>query len=246
VERRDRASVATFFAEESLVPGAAIELPESGTHHVRVRRLNVGDALQVTNGRGSIAQGRIGRLTKSAVAVELEKVNEVPRPPTLRLFVPVADRERMLWLAEKSAELAVSSWHPVVFRRSASVSPRGEGEAFRRKVHARMVAALEQSSGGWLPEIVPELPLSDALVRADQDQRREQFLMERAAPVLVASRPTTADAMIGPEGGLEDDERALIIEKHGWLPASLGATTLRFETAGVLAAGILRALLSIE
>jgi 16S rRNA U1498 N3-methylase RsmE len=36
----------------------------------------------------------------------------------------------------------------------------------------------------------------------------------------------------------------LIVERHGWLPVSLGDTTLRFETAGVVAAGLLRALLA--
>jgi 16S rRNA (uracil1498-N3)-methyltransferase len=148
----------------------------------------------------------------------------------------------MLWLAEKSAELAVSAWQPVAFRRSASVSPRGEGDSFQRKVRARMIGAIEQSSGAWLPSLAPERSLSEALVRAAADKMGQQFLMERAGAPLVSQRAASADAMIGPEGGLEEDERALILD-HGWVPASLGETTLRFETAGVVAAGILRALL---
>jgi 16S rRNA U1498 N3-methylase RsmE len=50
--------------------------------------------------------------------------------------------------------------------------------------------------------------------------------------------------MVGPEGGVEDDERMLIVDRHGWLPVSVGETTLRFETAGVIAAGLLRGLLA--
>jgi 16S rRNA U1498 N3-methylase RsmE len=49
--------------------------------------------------------------------------------------------------------------------------------------------------------------------------------------------------MIGPEGGIEREERILIVDRHGWLPVSIGETTLRFETAGVIAAGVLRGLL---
>ena len=50
--------------------------------------------------------------------------------------------------------------------------------------------------------------------------------------------------MIGPEGGIEDDERTLIVDRYGWLPVSLGDTTLRFETAAVIAAGVLRSLMT--
>jgi 16S rRNA (uracil1498-N3)-methyltransferase len=34
------------------------------------------------------------------------------------LLAPVADRDRMLWLAEKTVELGLTSWRPVVWRRS--------------------------------------------------------------------------------------------------------------------------------
>jgi 16S rRNA U1498 N3-methylase RsmE len=50
--------------------------------------------------------------------------------------------------------------------------------------------------------------------------------------------------MIGPEGGIEPEERMLIVDRYGWLPVSLGDTTLRFETAGVIAAGMLRSLMA--
>jgi 16S rRNA (uracil1498-N3)-methyltransferase len=244
VERRDRSSVATFYAEESLTSGATVDLPEGAAQHVRVRRLAVGDALQLTNGRGFIASGRLIRLTKTGATVEVDEVTSIDRPPALRLFVPVADRERMLWLAEKSAELAISSWHPILFRRSASVSPRGEGDAFGRKVRARMISAIEQSGGAWLPDIHDELPLETALVRVPSEPGRERFLMEGSGSLLATHRPHAADAMIGPEGGLEAAERALIVDEHHWVAASLGETTLRFETAGVVAAGILRSLLA--
>jgi len=243
VERRDRSSVATFFADESLAAGARVELDEAAAQHARVRRLEVGDALDVTNGRGSIGHGTLERLTRSSAGVSLDSVSEVPRPPELRLFVPVADRERMLWLAEKSAELAVSEWQPVLFHRSASVSPRGQGDAFMRKARARMIGALEQSKGAWLPALGEELSLEDALVRAARTEA-ERFLLERGGPSLVTKRPRAASAMIGPEGGIEPEERILIVDRHGWLPVSISETTLRFETAAVIAAGVLRGVLS--
>jgi len=241
VDRRHRAALATFFADEELVAGASLTLPGEIARHIHVRRLREGDALRLTNGRGAIADATLKRLPKDEALVAIDDVVSVPRPPHLGLLVPVADRERMLWLAEKSAELAVTSWQPVFFQRSASVSPRGEGEKFAQKVRARMVGAIEQSGGAWLPDIALELPLSDVLVRPAENTTR--FLLERGGSPLVDKRPDAADLMIGPEGGIDPSERALIVERNGWLPASLAATTLRFETAGVVAAGVLRALM---
>ena len=243
MERRRQPSIATFFAADSLATGRTVTLSEDVAQHARVRRIEPGDAIHLTNGRGSLATAVLERLTKGQAEARVEHIEELPRPASLRLFLPVADRERMLWLAEKGAELAITAWQPVMFHRSASVSPRGEGEKFAQKVRARMIGALEQSCGAWLPEILPELSLSDALVRAEaQDAAR--YYLERGGGPLIGQRPRAADVMIGPEGGVEDEERLLIIERHHWLPVSLGETTLRFETAGVVAAGILRALLT--
>lgn len=242
MERRDRPSVATFYADHPLTSGTHVELDEGATQHVHVRRLQEGDRLRVINGRGTVADGALERLTKKTAIATLDAVRNVPAQPPLRLFVPVADRERMLWLAEKCAELQVTQWQPVLFQRSASVSPRGQGEAFVRKARARMIAALEQSGGAWLPELCDELTLDGALVRAAALDG-ERFFLDRDGRPLVTSRPRAAAVLLGPEGGVSIEERMLIVERHGWLPVSLGETTLRFETAGVVAAGMLRALL---
>ena len=243
MDRRHRAALATFFADESLVAGASLTLPVEVARHIHVRRFREGDAFRLTNGRGAIGDAALERLAKDEARVMVRDVVNVPRPPQLCLLVPVADRERMLWLGEKSAELAVTSWQPVYFQRSASVSPRGEGEKFAEKLRARMIGAIEQSGGPWLPEIAHELSLSEALVRF-AEMPASRFLLERDGAPLVDHRPAAAALLLGPEGGIEAAERALIVDEYGWLPASLAETTLRFETAGVVAAGVLRALMA--
>jgi 16S rRNA (uracil1498-N3)-methyltransferase len=56
--------------------------------------------------------------------------------------------------------------------------------------------------------------------------------------VLVGLTPPVSIAL-GPEGGLEEDERARLITA-GWRPVSIAANVLRFETAGIAALAILR------
>lgn len=238
MERGGGAAVSTYFAEGSVSIDGVVALPEGAAHHVRVKRQVVGDRVHVTDGAGHLASGTIARIARSVVEVRLDHVRRVPPPAPLVLFAPVGDRDRMLWLAEKAAELAITCWQPVVFHRSRSVSPRGEGSAFAAKVRARMVSALEQSGGAWLPEIRPELDVAEAARAATPGAR--YLLDARGRRFDVAPAAGGAAVMLGPEGGLEPAERALLIDA-GWRPSALATTILRFETAGIAAVALVRA-----
>lgn len=215
----------------------SVEMDADAAHHARVRRLSAGDDVAVTDGRGERGFGRIERVTKSALGVAIDRVATVAPPLPIHLLVPVADRDRMLWLAEKATELQVASWNPVMYRRSRSVSPRGDGEAFDRKVLARMVAALEQSGGSWLPEI---RPVREPLALTGFDDHGRVFL-ERDGPSLgrVVSLQAPVSLAVGPEGGYDAEEIAHF-EQRGWQRASLGEVTLRFETAAIVAVAVAR------
>ena len=113
----------------------------------------------------------VQRLGRADADIAVDAQRTVPRPPSVHMAVPVADRERMLWLAEKCTELAATSWRPVSWRRSASVTPSGTGAAFRAKVGARMMAALAQSGGAWLPDQREEASLDDAISGLPQGTR---------------------------------------------------------------------------
>src|SRR6185503_19727271 len=163
VERADRAPVATFFSVDSFSVGATIALSDEAAHHIRVARVGVGECIALRDGAGRGAVGVLVKSTKSAALVDVSEIAELPKAAPIHLLAPVADRERMLWLAEKVTELGVSSWRPVIWRRSKSVTPRGEGPTFQAKVRARMIAALIQSGAGWLPDIFPEATVDRAV-----------------------------------------------------------------------------------
>jgi 16S rRNA (uracil1498-N3)-methyltransferase len=236
------APVATFYA-----PGTwngRVELDDGAAHHAAVKRLAVGDPIRLTNGEGLRAHARIGSLGKRSLTVECipSSVELIEAPVRLELWAPVGDRDRMLWLAEKAVELGVSAWRSVVYRRSRSVNPRGEGPAFQEKLRARMISALEQSAGAWLPEMLPDSTI-DAVAACTHaggrvlldplGQPLADLMHLLHAPVVLA---------LGPEGGLEPDERAIFVDSD-WRTASLGPNVLRFETAGIAAVTLVRSLL---
>lgn len=235
MERDDRSAVATFYSTSPLRAPSAIELSESAAHHARVKRLVAGDLIRLTDGQGTLAAGRLATLDKRHASVEIDSTQRIDAPAGIHLRVPIGDRDRMLMLAEKATELGAASWQAVRFRRSMSVSPRGEGDAFAAKVEARMISALEQSGGAWLPRRLGDAE-TDAI---DVPVSATRILLDRAGTPLLRLAGTSEMVLVfGPEGGLEPDEHASLIA-NGWQPATLAPGTLRFETAGIAALSVM-------
>ena len=243
VECTDRSAVATFFAADTLTVGATITLSEEAAHHIRVARVGVGECVALRDGAGRAAVGTLVKISKSSALVDISETSELSRPAPIHLLAPVADRERMLWLAEKVTELAVTSWRPVVWRRSKSVSPRGEGPMFQAKVRARMTSALIQSGGGWLPDVFPESTIERAVAAAPLGTRL--LLAKDGEPIVGVPMLAPITIALGPEGGMEQSERDAFIGA-AFLPVKVGDSTLRFETAGVAAVAIAAASLALS
>ena len=235
MECTDSAAVATFFTAEPLVVGGTVTLSDEAAHHIRVARVAVGDCIALRDGAGRAALGTLVKVSRSSALVDVSETSEIPRPAMIHLLAPVADRERMLWLAEKGVELGVTSWRPVIWRRSKSVSPRGEGPTFQAKVLARMTSALIQSGGGWLPDMFPEATVERAISAAPLGTRL--LLTKDGEPIAGVPMHIPITIALGPEGGMEPAERDLFIGA-AFLPVKLGSSTLRFETAGMAAVAI--------
>jgi 16S rRNA (uracil1498-N3)-methyltransferase len=246
-----RVSLPTFITDDPFGDATTVTLGEEAAHHMRVRRLEVGARVRLLDGLGARAEGVITQLAKRHATVSVETRAMVYPPPAIHLLLPVADRDRMLWLAEKATELGVASWRPVLWRRSKHVTPRGEGTVFQQKARARMVSALGQSGGAWLPAMFPDAtPAHAAEARAEG----AAILLDAGADPLLRVIESQWSALhagdgarvitlaVGPEGGFEPDELDLM-RGAGFAPASLGASVLRFETAAVAGVAAARALL---
>jgi 16S rRNA (uracil1498-N3)-methyltransferase len=241
VEQRDRTAVATFFTSEPMVAGRITTLGEGEAHHARVRRIVIGDRLRLVDGAGSVSYGKVVKLGKAQAMVEIDIVDRVDPLPVIHLMVPIADRDRMLLVGEKATELAAFSWRPVMWRRSRDVSPRGEGVSFQTRLRARMVGALTQSGGAWLPAVHPDATPDRAIAACPAGTR---WLLDKegeSLPTLPIAAPITL--AIGPEGGLEPGERAALLAAD-FIPVALAPLVLRFDTAAIVSLGIVRAELS--
>jgi 16S rRNA (uracil1498-N3)-methyltransferase len=204
-----------FFVEKISDP--AVLSPEESRHAVRALRLTVGDAVTVFDGREAW-RGEIESV-EGRVRVRLRERLPGPRLPRVAVAAAVPKGGRLDWMVEKLAELGVAEFIPVRFARS--VAPLGEAK--RRRLEKIALAAAKQSGA-------PVMTVGSE--RAAAELPADFWLASPGAPGRLPAGG--GSVVVGPEGGLTPEEEARFPRR-----ASLGPTTLRIETAAVVAAALL-------
>lgn len=225
---------------EQLQSGDDLALSRDQAHYLsRVLRLKAGQQLRCFDGSGrewiaqvAVLDGRSGRL-------ELRELSRTQSRPdtTLTLAIAWLKGAAMDTVIQKATELGVDVIRILNSRRSnVSLDARRTDNKLR---HWRQIAisASEQSNRLFVPEIHEPESLN-SLLEAEGNGRT--ILLDLDAPLLTAgNRAQSMTVLVGPEGGWSDDERALTASA-GVERASLGALTLRAETAPLVALAVIQ------
>lgn len=213
-------------------------LPDAQAHYIsRVLRLGSGDPLQLFDGSGWEYRGILGSVGKKTVQVELtERIAGLPES-SLRLHLGqgLSRGERMDWAIQKSTELGVSEITPIISSR-CEVRLRDE-RADKRLAHWQQIAisACEQCGRSVVPTIHPPVTLDTWLAGLQADLKL--VLHPVAEPLTGHARPASLALLIGPEGGLSEEE-IQAAQRSGFQAARLGPRVLRTETAPVVALSV--------
>ncbi len=226
-----------IFTNHTLAPGQILELEEAGQRHlVQVLRLRPGMDLRLFNGDGKEYAASLTECSKKAARAEvLALQREEPHPPlTIHLAIGVSKGERMDFALQKSVELGVTEITPLFTERTAV---RLQGERLEKRLQHWLnvaVAACEQSGRCRLPQIHQPAGLEEWL--AARGSQRGVLLDHRASRSLPEVDPPTGaiSLLIGPEGGLSEDERNRA-QAQGLTAIRMGPRIMRTETAPLAA-----------
>ncbi len=231
-----------LYSDQPLEVGEVVELETTPARHlVRVLRRRVDDPVVLFNGDGCEYSGRILSIEgKDRCSVELDSVEEpkVESPLAITLVQAIARGERMDYAIQKAVELGVSAIRPV-FSEHCEVR-LNQKRTTTRLAHWRQVAisACEQSGRVQVPEIHSPVNL-DGL---DPEIALNLYLdpdAELTPGRMNIPDPPRLTLVIGPEGGLSDDEMAAL-NRAGFIGLRLGPRILRTETAGAAAIAALQ------
>ena len=228
---------------ETLTPGASFELDGPEGKHALVKRMEVGESIDLGDGTGRRAVGTVHSLTDRGVIVHVEQLHEEHTSPRIYLVQALAKDGRDLLAIETATELGVYGVLPWSADRSI-VRWKGERAA---KAHTKwqntVTAAAKQSRRALTPEVYDLYSTTDLveLIEEVTGQGSAVFILHEQATERLSAQaaklaggenlPEEIYLLVGPEGGISDREVQLFTEAGAHL-ALLGDEVLRSSTAG--------------
>jgi 16S rRNA (uracil1498-N3)-methyltransferase len=219
-----------------------ITLDEDTSKHVtQVLRMKEGEKLNLTDGKGNLLTSEIVDDHKKHCEVRVVATSN-QQPATRKISIAISllkNSARFEWFLEKATEIGINEIIPLICDRTGKQKFRED------RLKNILVSAMLQSQQCWLP--VLHKPMDYELIFRQEEiiHASQKFIahciedQKRNLADLVNETLPSQIILIGPEGDFTAEEVQLAIHNH-FDAVSLGDTRLRAETAGVVAAAILR------
>ena len=229
-----------FFVETPIAGSTARLVDAEAQHLSRVMRASVGDEVTLFDGSGAEFIGRVQKLEKAGVLLEViqrqEISRELPFDLTLAVALPKGDRQK--WLVEKATELGVTRLVPLITQRGVAQPVEQALERLARQ----SIEAAKQCGRNWLLQVAEPRAAEEYFAAEKIASPNSSTWIAHPGGVFPATLGWTSAASgagraaltiaIGPEGGFTDEEVASALAAN-WQKVSLGERILRIETAAL-------------
>lgn len=213
---------------------------EDARHIRKVMRMNVGDAIICCVG-GKCAECELVEWNEDKVIAkvvrQLDESPELPVVVTIAHGLPKGDKLEMV--VQKGTELGAFSFVPFVAARSIVKWDSKKADKKGQRLQKIAKEAAEQSHRSQIPEVHAVKSFHQLIemssgynikIVAFEEEAKAGETAKLAAALKSANSGDSILALIGPEGGLTDEEVGLL-EEHGFIPCGFGPRILRTETA---------------
>ena len=226
-----------FFYVNNLESNDVVLNEDTSKHIIQVLRMQKGEKLLLTDGKGKKAEAEIVDDNRKKCAVQIiasETQNEKKNKVAIGISL-IKNASRFEWFLEKATEIGVNEIIPLLCERT-------EKEKFRfDRMQNILISAMLQSQQTWLPVLHEPTELKKIMSETTHQQKFIAHCLEEDKQSLT-SQPfnlsTSQLILIGPEGDFTPGEIGLALQNN-FQPVTLGETRLRTETAGLVAATLL-------
>ena len=231
-----------LFSDQPLLVGTEVVLEGSAAQYLgKVLRARVGDTVILFDGQGQQGTATIKAIAKHSVSAQLDTITTPQTEPSLQthLGLCLSKGDRFDWAIQKATELGVSSISPLYSTRvDFTVPPE---RLAKRLSHWQQIvtSACEQSGRVRIPTVNAPTSLTNWVSETLADVKLVLHCDVHSTPPL-AAKPQSVALLVGPEGGLTDEEVATA-ERHHFQAWQLGPRILRTETAPVVALSVIGA-----
>lgn len=228
---------ARIFTDSELTMGAIIEPPAEPNHYlISVMRLKSGENVALFNGRQGewIAEF----IPMSRRQCQLKIITQTKEQPTdmrsITLNFALLKKTSMDFLMQKSTELGVTHFQPVITERTQSENIKIS------RLNAQIIEASEQCERLHIPTINEPISLDELLAQLSENDiliyGNESGDGVPISGFLSQEKITqNIQFLMGPEGGFSSIELAKLKQHNYTLSVGLGPRILRAETAALAA-----------
>jgi 16S rRNA (uracil1498-N3)-methyltransferase len=223
----------------ALASGDVVEVtgPE-GRHAVTVKRLTVGERVDVGDGAGHVVIGRVDAVhAPDRLVVEVVERRTAPEPqPRVIVVQAVPKGERGELAVSLLTEVGADVIVPWDASRCVAQWKGERGEKSWRKWESAARAAGKQSRRVTFPELEPLATTREVTTLIGAATRALVLHEDGAASLTSVGLPDAGDVVIvvGPEGGITPEELAAFVGA-GAHAVRMGASVMRTSTAGTAA-----------
>ncbi|SHI47801.1 16S rRNA (uracil1498-N3)-methyltransferase [Mesonia phycicola] len=206
---------------------------DESKHIVKVLRKDIGDKLNITNGKGFLFTAEITDINPNKCRAVIQDFEE-ERDKKYHIHLAVAPtkmNDRFETFLEKATEIGLDSITPIICDHS-------ERKIVKiNRLERVLQSAMKQSLHFTLPKINEAIPFKDFV---ENEQNEQKFIahceeLDKKSLQKELKPRGNYTILIGPEGDFSPQEIELAI-KNSFIPVTLGNTRLRTETAAIVAA----------
>jgi 16S rRNA (uracil1498-N3)-methyltransferase len=225
-----------FFCEKIDYSSPLVLDPDTSRHIAQVLRMHPGEKLHLTDGKGHLALAEIIEADKRQCSVNVLNKDLIPPPPG-RIIIGISllkKPARFEWFLEKAAEIGVAEIIPVRCMRT-------EKQQFRKERAEQILHSAMLQSRQVHKTMIHDLIDFKTLMETTNATVRWIAHCEENQSAIAPKSSHEGDTiiLIGPEGDFTKEEIEMAIN-HGFKSAGLGQTRLRTETAGIVAAVLMK------
>ena len=218
---------------------------DEGFHAASVRRIRVGEELDLGDGAGAVAHCVIEEVAKARLTARvLKRWTVEPAKPTVTVVQALPKSDRSELAIELATEVGADAFVAWQAARCVARWDGGRAEKGLRRWRAVARAAARQSRRPHIPSVSGVVSTGDLVadVREAVAAGTTVLALHESAtePMtkLALAQAVSLMLVVGPEGGIADDEIGAL-SRAGASVVRLGPTVLRTSTAAAVALGAL-------
>jgi len=200
-----------------------------------------GEQLNLTDGKGKIYVAAIAKADKKKCTVKILSTEKTPASER-KISICISllkNSSRFEWFLEKATEIGINEIIPLICKRT-------EKQNFRLdRMQQILISAMIQSKQCWMPLLTEPVKYNSFLDSGTPNSFQQKFIAhcipeeKRNLADLLNSNLSSQIILIGPEGDFTSDEIEKARQQH-FIPVALGDTRLRSESAGIVAATLMK------